>query len=114
MGKLSAAVEIAEDARGHLYAFHRLSGSSDLAFQGAVRALRDAGHMELADEIDDVLVGRDVVADLWTFQIVDHYDHQYYAVVQAVRNKVKRLLSAGQAHVHEAEMKQREQTDGTI
>ena len=76
VGKLSAAFEVVENARGMLYAFHRMSGEADLALQEAVPMLRDAGHGELADEIDEVLVGRDVVDGLWTFQIVESYDEQ--------------------------------------
>jgi len=48
--------------------------------QDAVRALREAGRGGLADEIDDVLVGRDVIGDCWTFQLVEQYDEQYWAV----------------------------------
>ncbi|MGH8861137.1 MAG: hypothetical protein ACRDVG_07855 [Jatrophihabitantaceae bacterium] len=62
LGKLSAALETADHARGHLYAFHRLSGSCDLALQSAVTELREAGHGNLADEIDEVLIGREVIA----------------------------------------------------
>ena len=53
-GKLSEALEIVEHARGLLYGFHRLCGSADLTLQEAVRALRDAGHPELADWLDQV------------------------------------------------------------
>src|ERR1700712_4663478 len=68
VGKISAAFEVVENARGMLYAFHRMSGEADLALQEGVAALRESGHGQLADEIDEVLVGRDVVRDMWTFQ----------------------------------------------
>ena len=32
VGKLSAALDHVEDARGHLYAFHRLMGSAESTF----------------------------------------------------------------------------------
>lgn len=108
-GKLSAAFEIVENARGHLYEFHRMSGAADLALQEAVEAIREAGHTKLADEIDDVLVGRDVVRDMWTFQIVEAYDRQYYRVFQAVDVKVTDELCGGEPHVFESEMKAHEQ-----
>ena len=112
-GKLSAAFEVVENARGHLYEFHRMSGTADLALQEAVEAIREAGHTALADEIDDVLVGRDVVRDMWTFQIVEAYDRQYYRVFQAVDVKVTDELCGGEPHVYEAEMKAHEQgSDG--
>ena len=113
LGKLSAALEVAEDARGHLYAFHRLSGSADLSLQEAVRALRDAGHERVAEVIDDVLVGRDVIDDRWTFQLVERYDAGYIEVFRAAEQAARAALHAGEPHVYEAEMKAREQTSGT-
>ncbi len=112
-GKVSAAFEVVENARGMLYAFHRMSGEADLALQQALTALREAGHADLAAEIDDVLVGRDVVRDMWTFQIVEAYDEQYWSVFRAVQDAVQQQLSGGSPHVFEAEMKHREQTDGS-
>ncbi len=113
VGRLSAAFEVVENARGMLYAFHRMSGEADLELQEAVRMLRDAGHGELADEIDEVLVGRDVVDGLWTFQIVESYDEHYFQVFREVDAVVRDRLSAGAPHVFEAEMKHREQTEGS-
>jgi hypothetical protein len=95
-----------------LYAFHRMSGDADLALQDALESLRAAGHPELADEIDDVLVGRDVVRDMWTFQLVEAYDEQYWQVFREASALVLERLSAGLPHVFEAEMKHREQTEG--
>lgn len=108
-GKISAAFEVIENARGMLYQFHRMSGMADLQLQEGLELLREAGHTELADEIEDVLVGRNVVRDMWTFQIVENYDDQYYRVFKAVDAKVKAQLSAGIPHIFEAEMKLDEQ-----
>ena len=112
VGKISAALEVVENARGMLYAFHRMSGEADLALQEGLAALREAGHHDLAAEVDDVLVGRDVVRDLWTFQLVEAYDEQYWQVFRAADALVRAELSGGVPHVYEAEMKEREQTSG--
>jgi hypothetical protein len=112
VGKISAAFEVVENARGMLYAFHRMSGEADLALQDGLAALRNAGHIELAAEIDDVLVGRDVVRDMWTFQIVEAYDEQYWQVFRAADALVRERLSADAPHVFEAEMKRDEQSRG--
>jgi hypothetical protein len=109
VGKLSAAWEVAENARGHLYEFHRMSGQADLALQDAVEALRDAGHADLADEIDEALVGRDVIPGLWTFQIIEAYDEHYWQVFRAADERVRALLVDGQRHLFEARMKHEEQ-----
>ncbi|UQX86891.1 hypothetical protein M6D93_11300 [Jatrophihabitans telluris] len=113
LGKISEALEAAEDARGHLYAFHRLSGRADLILQDGVRALGEAGQAELADEIDDVLVGRDVIDGHWTFELVEMYDEQYFAVFREVEAEARRRVVEGTRHLFEAEMKHREQNAGT-
>ena len=74
LGKLSEALEVVEDARGQLYDFHRKCGMADLALGEAVEMLRDAGHGELADRIDTDLVGRNILAGRWSFQVVEEYD----------------------------------------
>jgi hypothetical protein len=66
LGKLSEALETCERARGHLYSFHQLTGSADIALGDAVAALRDAGHHQVADRIDTDLVGRNVLHGRWT------------------------------------------------
>src|SRR5690242_9548914 len=91
LGELSAAFEVVEEARGHLYAFHRRSGTADLELQQALDHLRSAGHHELADEIDQVLVGRDVLPGLWTYQLVETYDRTYYDVWRAAVAKAERV-----------------------
>ena len=110
MGKLSAALEVAEDARGSLYRFHRLSGTADAAVQDAITALRDAGHGRIADTLDEVLVGRDVAAGLWTFQLVEQYDSGYIDVFRACEAAARSDLGFTAPHVAEAEMKSREQS----
>lgn len=117
LGKLSEALEVVAHARGVLYEFHRLSGQADLTLQDAVSALRKAGHPDVADEIDTCLVGRDVVRDMWTFQIVESYDTQYWQVFRDVECWARQRLSASDEpvapHVYEAEMKVREQKGTT-
>jgi hypothetical protein len=109
LGKLSAALETAEDARGHLYAFHRLSGRADLDLQSALEALRTAGHGSVADRIDQVLVGRDVIADRWTFELVEDYDANYLSAFRAAERAARDEFGAPQ-HLFEAAMKAREQS----
>ena len=82
LGKLSEALEVVEEARGLLYAFHRRCGTADLTLGEAVDQLRDAGHTELADRIDRELVGRNILAGRWSFQVVEEYDDGYYATFQ--------------------------------
>ena len=94
LGSLSAALEVVEHARGHLYAFHRMSGTADLALQDALRDLREAGHPDLADDIDGALVGRDVIDGKWTFQLVEAYDNDYFQRFPSGRGPARESFAA--------------------
>jgi hypothetical protein len=108
LGKLSEALETVEYARGQLYEFHRRSGTADRLLQEACTELRDAGHPELAEELTRRLVGRDVLAGMWTFQLIEGYEEQYWSVFRKLEERARDLLGAPR-HLYEAEMKYREQ-----
>ena len=112
LGKLSEAFEVVEDARGHLYAFHRLTGTADLALGDEVDQLRAAGHPELAEQIDSELVGRNVLEGRWTFQLVEEYDDGYYATFKRLEELARNRLVGGRRHLYEAEMKEDRRTHG--
>ncbi|MFL6163240.1 MAG: hypothetical protein ACJ74U_13540 [Jatrophihabitantaceae bacterium] len=108
LGKLSEALETVEYARGQLYEFHRRSGTADRLLQEACAELAAAGHTELAEELNRQLVGRDVLPGMWTFQVVEGYEAQYWSVFRELEERVRTALGA-QRHLYEAEMKYREQ-----
>jgi hypothetical protein len=112
LGKLSEALETVDQARGLLYGFHQLTGKADVLLQDAVELLRKAGHGALADDLDRDLVGRNVVADRWTFQLVEDYDDTYWSVFRDFDARARTELAGGDRHVYEARMKQRERTRG--
>ena len=112
LGTLSEALETVEQARGLLYGFHQLTGKADLLLQDAVDLLRKAGHTALADDLDRDLVGRNVVADCWTFQIVEDFDANYWTAFRDFDARARTELADGNRHVYEARMKQRERTAG--
>ena len=112
LGDISEALEAVERARGHLYSFHQLSGTADLTLQKGVEGLRKAGHVELAEEIEADLVGRNVLPGRWTFQIVEAYDDGYWSVFRTYEHKAREMLAGGRRHLYEAEMKERERTRG--
>ncbi len=112
LGKLSEALEVVENARGNLYAFHRLSGMADLTLGEAVEMLRAAGHAELADRIENEVIGRNVVEGRWTFQIVEDYDDGYYAAFRELEAQARDSLVDGKRHLFEAEMKEDRRTHG--
>ena len=110
LGKLSEALETVDQARGLLYGFHQLTGKADLLLQDAVELLRKAGHDVLADDLERDLVGRNVIADRWTFQIVESYDRTYYRRFADLERRLVDELAQGRDHLYEAEMKQARRT----
>ena len=112
LGKLSEALETVEQARGLLYGFHQLTGKADLLLQDAVELLRKAGQDELADDLERDLVGRNVIADRWTFQVVEDFDATYWSTFRDFDTRARNELADGDRHVFEARMKQRERTAG--
>jgi hypothetical protein len=112
LGRLSEALEVVEEARGHLYAFHRRCGTADLTLGDAVDQLRAAGHAELADRIEADLVGRNILAGRWSFQVVEEYDDGYYAAFRDHERRAREELAEGRRHVFEAEMKEDRRTPG--
>jgi hypothetical protein len=112
LGKLSEAVEWIERARGHLYDFHQLTGHADRLLGDAADALAHAGHGELASSVRDELVGRNVLAGRWTFQVVDESDDTYWAPVRDLRRRAESELTGGRRHLSEAALKERRRTHG--
>src|SRR3954447_11598937 len=104
-GKMTEAVETLERARGHLYSFHQLIGAADLALDEAVELVRQCGEDQLAERLGRELVGRNVLPDRWTFQIIEEFDDGYYAVFREHERAVREALVGGRRHLHEARMK---------
>lgn len=112
LGNISEALEAVEIARGHLYTFHRLSGTADFTLGEGVRQLREAGHRELADRFEKELVGRNVLEGRWTFQIVEEYDDGYYTLFKSLEKVARDTLVEGRRHLYEAELKEDRRTHG--
>lgn len=111
-GRMSEALETLERARGHLYSFHQLIGETDLALDEVVEGCRAAGCEELADHLQEQVLGRNVLEGRWTFQIVEEFDDHYWEVFRAAERRVRDELTGGRRHVYEAEMKDRRRTHG--
>ena len=112
LGKLSAALDHVEDARGHLYAFHRLCGSAESTLEEATAMIRDAGHDALADSLSRDVLGRNVLPGMWSFQMVEAYDDGYYASAKGLERRALDELVGGRRHLFEAEMKELRRTRG--
>jgi hypothetical protein len=112
LGKLSEALETVERVRGHLYSLHQLTGKADFLLDDAVALLRSAGHDDIADRITVELVGRNVIAGRWTFQIVEEYDDGYYETFRQLERLARDTLAGGRRHLYEAELKEQRRSHG--
>ncbi|WP_082949832.1 hypothetical protein [Mycobacterium sp. ACS4331] len=112
VGKLSEALEYIERARGHLYSFHQLVGHADALLDEVCARLRSAGHDAVAERLETELMGRNVLAGRWTFQVVEEFDDTYWSQFREHERRVREELQGGARHVFEAEMKQRRRTHG--
>lgn len=112
VGRLTEALETIERARGALYDFHQLTGSADFKLGDAADLLRESGHAELADELEREIVGRNVIPDHWTFQIIEEYDATYWSVVREFESRVREKLTDGLPHLYEASLKEQRRTHG--
>ncbi len=112
VGELTKALEVTEWARGHLYAFHQLTGEGNRHVENALPMLRDAGHAEWADRLERELFGRNVLEGRWTFQIVEEYDEGYWSLFRELEAAVRDDLTGGRRHLREAGMKEDQRTRG--
>ncbi|NYJ00936.1 hypothetical protein HNR19_001634 [Nocardioides thalensis] len=112
LGNISEALEAIEIARGHLYSFHRITGTADFTLEKGVDQLREAGHTELADRFERELVGRNVLYGRWTFQVMEEYDDGYYATFKRLEKDARDALVQGKRHLYESEMKEERRTHG--
>jgi len=111
-GKMSEGLETLERARGHLYSFHQLVGEADFKLDAALELMRAAGSAALADRVQHELLGRNVLAGRWTFQVIEEFDAGYWTVLREHERDVREALVGGRRHVYEAEMKERRRTHG--
>jgi len=107
VGKMTEALEKIERARGKLYDLHQLIGGADAQVNEAAEMLAEAGHPEQAELLRQQIVGLNVLAGRWTFQIVEEFDTGYYATVKAAEERVRNDLVSGRKHIYESEMKER-------
>ena len=64
----------------------------------------------LSEERD--IVGRNVIPDHWTFQIVEAYDDTYWAALRSLEQSARDRLTGGRRHLAEAMLKEQRRTRG--
>lgn len=112
VGTASEAFEYLIRARGHLYSFHQLMGRVDLLFEEAADELDEAGEHEVAADLRDALVGRNVLDGRWTFQVVEEFDAVYWSEAERAVRALEERYQQGRRHVYEARLKEQRRTAG--
>jgi hypothetical protein len=107
VGRAREALEYVERARGHLYAFHQLIGRADFLFEESARRLAQLGHHDQATSLWRNAVGRDVLENRWTFEIVERFDDDYYDTVRSEVRRLEDSLVGGRRHAHEQALRRR-------
>ena len=77
-----------------------------------VAGLEATGHRELARRVAEELIGQNVLAGRWTFQVVEEFDDGYYTSFRELERAVREATMGGRRHVYEAELKERRRTRG--
>lgn len=110
VGKMTEALEKLERARGRLYDFHQIIGGADMQVSEAADILEKAGHYKQAERLRKEIVGLNVLAGRWTFQIVEEFDDNYYTKFKNAEATLRRELTNGKRHIYESELKEKNRT----
>ena len=74
-------------------------------------AMNDA-YLRVTMRKRDELVGRNVIAGRWTFQVVEEYDDEYWSLFRDLERTARDELAGGVRHLYEARLKEFERTVG--
>lgn len=89
-------------ANGHLLQFHHATGHAMDHLAVAEEHLREAGAVELADEIRDELLPMGVVdRDRWSYDVVECFQRGLLEDVQGFERRARNDLADGARHVAE-------------
>lgn len=107
MHDVEVGTEWLQRAHGHLLAFHHAVGHGMDRFDVAEGALREEGHVELANQLRDGLLPRGVVDDTWSYGLVEAYQEGLLAESVAFERRARERLADGERHVNERRQRHR-------
>ena len=88
------------------------SGGRDLAYKSVKAEELEKPVAELAARLREELIGMNVLAGRWSFQVVEDFDDTYWTTARELERAVREEVTGGRRHVYEAELKQRRRTHG--
>jgi hypothetical protein len=105
MATATEAMEYIERARGNLYTLHHLLVRADLLFAEVAASLRAQGHDDEAGLLEQQVIGRNVLENRWSFEVVEAFDDGFYGPVSGAVRDLERRTVGGQRHAREAALK---------
>lgn len=106
MATAAEAIEYIERARGHLYTLHHLLVRADILFADVATSLRDQGHADEAEILETRVIGRDVIDDRWSFEVVEAFEDGFYGPISGAVRDIERRTVGGRRHALDAALKQ--------
>ena len=106
LGPLAAGAAAALARLEHLRAAERMLARDHTLWQD--------DPTEVADRLEQELLGRNVISGRWTFQIVEDYDDHYWSLFRQQEQQARDELAGGVRHLFEARLKQDERTAGAL
>lgn len=106
MATAAEAIEYIERARGHLYTLHHLLVRADILFSEAATSLREQGHPDEAEILETRVIGRNVIDDRWSFEVVEAFEDGFYGPVSGAVRDIERRTVGGRRHALDAAVKQ--------
>lgn len=107
MATASEALEYVERARGHMYTLHHLLVRAELLFTEVSESLLAQGRAEEAEMLQREVIGRAVIGDRWSHEVVEEFDDGFHGPVADAVKGVQQRTVGGQRHAREAELKRR-------
>jgi hypothetical protein len=107
MATASEAMEYVERARGHMYTLHHLLVRAEILFTEVSESLRAQGRHEEAEMLQREVIGRSVIGDRWSHEVVEEFDDGFHGPVADAVKVVQERTVGGQRHAREAEIKRR-------
>jgi hypothetical protein len=107
MATASEAMEYVERARGHMYTLHHLLVRAEILFTEVSESLQAQGRCEEAEMLQREAIGRSVIGDRWSHEVVEEFDDGFHGPVADAVKGVQQRTVGGQRHAREAEVKRR-------
>ena len=99
--RVELGLEWLRRAHGDLVGFHHKTGHAMDHLAQAETALRDCGREDLADRLRDDCLPLGAVGDRWTYDLLEEFETDFMAHIEAAEERAREEVADGQRHVTE-------------